>query len=312
MEARQEQIEVKIEPGTGKTVARLEPGVPRVTGLGGEHMEIIREVAFRTRLTPDDFFFMLDNLPSYTKLINQFNFIEKNKIPLETVKKQIGEAFKVPINSKHIDDLTKFRDQLKEYLSKADLSDETVDDVLDAERELREVEEELKRAFKGNDDTDMDGNAVFQEDTTVQQLKLQGLKELQALSGEDEETKQEMRELEAEINNKYLYDDFLVSDDSDLYEGNSSEPSSPKKRKVIDDEDDDEPKKKQKYVNMDQEYSELEKQEIIYRYKKARKAMEKYQAQMESFKQKKTRKKKRMIKGVFLVEGGKRNAIEID
>lgn len=201
---------------------------------------------------------------------------------------------------------------MKEYLSKADLSDETVDDVLDAERELREVEEELKRAFKGNDDTDMDGNAVFQEDTTVQQLKLQGLKELQALSGEDEETKQEMRELEAEINNKYLYDDFLVSDDSDLYEGNSSEPSSPKKRKVIDDEDDDEPKKKQKYVNMDQEYSELEKQEIIYRYKKARKAMEKYQAQMESFKQKKTRKKKRMIKGVFLVEGGKRNAIEID
>lgn len=96
MEARQEQIEVKIEPGTGKTVARLEPGVPRVTGLGGEHMEIIREVAFRTRLTPDDFFFMLDNLPSYTKLINQFNFIEKNKIPLETVKNKLGKPLKFP------------------------------------------------------------------------------------------------------------------------------------------------------------------------------------------------------------------------
>lgn len=309
MEERQKEIQVKVEPGTGKTVARLEPGVPRVTGLGVEHMEIIREVAFRTRLTPDDFFFMLDNLPSYTKLINQFNYIEKNKIPLEVVKKQIGEAFKVPINSKHIDELTKWKDQLKTYLARADLADETVDDVLEAENELREVEKELKRAFKGNDDTDIDGNTVFKEDTREQELRQKALQDILTLSGEDSaetaEIRDELRELDAEIKNEYLYDDFLVSDDCDP----NAEPVNLKKRKI-----DDTPRdnaKKNKYVNMDKEYTELEQAEILYKYKKAKKAMEKYEMQMEHF-QKRKPKKKKILKGVFLVQGGKHNAIQID
>lgn len=102
MEARQQaNIRVKIEPGTGqpmvdsegRAIAHLPEGVPRVTGLGTEHLEMVSQLSTKAKLSVEDFAGILDHLPLYTKVIQQLNYAEQSNVPAETIMKQINDLF---------------------------------------------------------------------------------------------------------------------------------------------------------------------------------------------------------------------------
>lgn len=102
MEARQlANIVVKLEPGTekpmvdaeGRAVAHLPEGVPRVTGLGGQHLEIVEELQVKAKLSVEDFAGILDHLPLYTELIKQLNYAEQCNVSVKTIMTQINDVF---------------------------------------------------------------------------------------------------------------------------------------------------------------------------------------------------------------------------
>ena len=88
-------IKVKVEVGAdGNSIVKLEPGMPRVTGLGEEHVETMLELAKVAKLGAEDFKAMLDHLPLFQKLVSQFNFIEQNLLDPEMIKGQIDDSFR--------------------------------------------------------------------------------------------------------------------------------------------------------------------------------------------------------------------------
>lgn len=103
MEARQEEarkngtMRVKLEPTSASdTEARihLPAGVPRVTGLGTEHLEAIQELASKGRLGWRDFQLMVDLRPLFKKVLDQLHAIELNGLSEAKVKDQIRDAFR--------------------------------------------------------------------------------------------------------------------------------------------------------------------------------------------------------------------------
>lgn len=116
MEERQAKIEIKLEQGV--EVPRLPVGVPRVTGLGTEHLEAVMELSKVAKLSSDDFATIIDYLPLYTTVITQLNYAEKNKIPPKKLMEQINDA--MTKDDESVDDNTEegsldTRDNVYEY-----------------------------------------------------------------------------------------------------------------------------------------------------------------------------------------------------
>lgn len=167
MEERQENISVKIENGV--EVARLPPGVPRVTGLGEKHLDEVQELAKVAKLSVEDFATMLDHLPLYLSVVQQLDRAEKNRISPSTIMEQINEAFTrddASLENDNSEEPLDSRDNVYEY-------DGFVVPDSEAEEESSEPEYARKRKRSVSVDTEMELDAL---DIAEYKLKLKRAK----------------------------------------------------------------------------------------------------------------------------------------